>query len=47
MTALGFAPGTHAYLDRLKAQLSDQPLPNWQERYKQVAPQYPSSWVPR
>ena len=47
MTALGFAPGTHAYLDRLEAQLSDQPLPNWQERYKQIAPQYPPSWVPR
>jgi uncharacterized protein YndB with AHSA1/START domain len=44
-TALGFAPGTHAFMDRLEAQLSQQPLPNWNERYQQVAPQYPPSWV--
>ena len=44
-TALGFAPGTHAFLDRLEAQLASQPLPNWQERYTQVAPQYPPSWA--
>ena len=46
-TALGFAPGTHAFLDRLEAQLGGQPLPNWQERYQQVAPHYPPSWVGR
>jgi len=46
-TALGFAPGTHAFLDRLGAHLGQQPLPNWQERYGQVAPQYPPSWVSR
>lgn len=46
-TALGFAPGTHAFLDRLEAQLSGQPLPNWQERYNEVAPTYPPSWVSR
>src|SRR6266571_318726 len=40
-TALGFAPGTHAFLDRLEAHLSRQPLPNWQERYTQVSSQYP------
>jgi uncharacterized protein YndB with AHSA1/START domain len=44
-TALGFAPGTHAFLDRLEAQLSQQVLPNWNDRYQQVAPRYPPSWV--
>lgn len=47
MTALGFAPGTHTFLDRLVAQLARQPVPNWQERYGQVASQYPPSWVTR
>ena len=46
-TALGFAPGTHAFMDRLEAQLRRAPLPNWQERYQQVAPLYPPSWVNR
>jgi uncharacterized protein YndB with AHSA1/START domain len=46
-TALGFAPGTHAFLDRLEAQLSGAPPPNWQERYTSVAPHYPPSWIPR
>src|SRR2546422_10619519 len=44
-TALGFAPGTHAFMDRLQAQLNRQPLPSWQERYQQVASRYPPSWV--
>lgn len=44
-TALGFAPGTHAFLDRLESQLDKRPLPNWQESYKQVAPNYPPSWT--
>lgn len=44
-TALGFAPGTHAFIDRLEAKLNDQPLPNWQERYQQVSSQYPPSWT--
>lgn len=44
-TALGFAPGTHAFMDRLEAQLNKQPLPNWQERYQQVASRYPPSWL--
>ncbi len=47
MTALGFAPGTHAFLDRLAARLDGTPLPGWQERYTQVAPRYPPSWTPR
>lgn len=46
-TALGFAPGTHAFMDRLEAHLGHSPLPNWQERYQQVASKYPPSWVPR
>lgn len=44
-TAIGFAPGTHAFMDRLEAQLDNLPLPNWQERYQQVASSYPPSWV--
>jgi hypothetical protein len=44
-TALGFAPGTHAFLDRLEGQLSHRPLPNWRERYSEVAPDYPPSWL--
>jgi uncharacterized protein YndB with AHSA1/START domain len=46
-TALGFAPGTHAFLDRLSAQLGGKALPNWQERYRQVASQYPPPWLSR
>jgi uncharacterized protein YndB with AHSA1/START domain len=46
-TALGFAPGTHAFIDRLQAHLDREPLPNWQERYQQIAPKYPPSWVSR
>ncbi len=44
-TAKGFAPGTHAFLDRLEAHLNGKKLPNWQERYKEVAGNYPSSWL--
>jgi uncharacterized protein YndB with AHSA1/START domain len=32
--------GTHAFFDRLEALLADEPLPNWQERYNEVAPSY-------
>jgi len=46
-TAGGFAPGTHAFLDRLAAQLDGRSLPNWQERYTEVAPLYPSNWTTR
>ncbi len=41
MTALGFAPGTHAYLDRLEAYLDHAPLPNWMQRYEEVRGGYP------
>ncbi|MGW6936301.1 SRPBCC family protein [Lentzea sp. NPDC054927] len=40
--ALGFAPGTHAFLDRLTAHLDDETLPGWSERYAEVAPAYPA-----
>lgn len=35
--AEGFLPGTHAYLDRLEAYLAGDRLPNWAERYREVA----------
>lgn len=40
-TALGFAPGSHAFLDRLKAHLDDAALPNWMQRYEEVKSGYP------
>lgn len=45
--ALGFARGTHAFIDRLEAHLSRRLLPDWQTRYQEVAPGYPPSWVSR
>ncbi len=33
----GFRPGTHAYLDRLEAHLAGEPVPDWTQRYQQVA----------
>ena len=41
-TALGFAPGMHAFLDRLAAHLDHKVLPNWMERYAAVKGSYPS-----
>ncbi|HVX01947.1 MAG TPA: SRPBCC family protein [Nitrososphaera sp.] len=41
-TALGFAPGMHAFLDRLAASLNQEALPNWMERYDAVKGSYPS-----
>lgn len=41
-TALGFAPGMHAFLDRLVAHLDQKVLPNWMERYAAVKGSYPS-----
>ncbi|MFS8101313.1 SRPBCC domain-containing protein [Lentzea alba] len=40
--ALGFVPGTHAFLDRMQAHLNGENPPNWQERYAEVAPNYPA-----
>ena len=42
-TAVGFAPGTHSFLDWLEAHLANRPLPNWVVRYREVASLYPSS----
>lgn len=39
--ALGFVPGTHAFLDRMDAHLRQAELPGWSERYAEVAPSYP------
>jgi uncharacterized protein YndB with AHSA1/START domain len=44
-TALGFAPGTHAFLDRLSAQLDGTKLPDWMGRYAEVKDRYPA-WDP-
>jgi uncharacterized protein YndB with AHSA1/START domain len=40
--ALGFVPGTHAFLDRMTAHLNNEEPPNWSERYAEVAPAYPA-----
>jgi uncharacterized protein YndB with AHSA1/START domain len=40
--ALGFASGTHAFLDRMQAHLNGENPPNWSERYAEVAPNYPA-----
>jgi uncharacterized protein YndB with AHSA1/START domain len=43
-TATGFAPGVHAFLDRLEAQLSGEPIPDWMGRVVEVRGNYPSMW---
>jgi|SRR4051794_13375223 uncharacterized protein YndB with AHSA1/START domain len=40
-TASGFLPGTHAFLDRLEAQLDGQPLPDWTHRFEELLGRYP------
>ncbi len=40
-TGLGFAPGMHAFLDRLESHLNHKVLPNWMDRYAQVKGSYP------
>ena len=35
--AQGFRPGTHAYFDRLEAYLAGEAMPNWAQRYREVA----------
>ena len=40
-TAGGFAPGTHAYLDRLGAFLDSAPLPDWRKRVEEMWSSYP------
>jgi len=44
-TALGFAPGVHGFLDRLAAQLEDEPLPDWGRRVERMRRHYPT-WPP-
>jgi uncharacterized protein YndB with AHSA1/START domain len=41
-TARGFAPGTHVLLDRLEAQLDQQPLPAWMPRFTDLMSLYPA-----
>jgi uncharacterized protein YndB with AHSA1/START domain len=41
-TALGFAPGTHALLDRLEARLGQEFLPDFFSTYDEVKSGYPS-----
>lgn len=40
-TAQGFAPGIHAFLDRLEASLAKTPLPDWRDRVEEERPSYP------
>lgn len=40
--ALGFLPGTHAFLDRMDAHLASAALPDWGARYAEVASAYPA-----
>jgi uncharacterized protein YndB with AHSA1/START domain len=43
-TATGFAPGIHAFLDRLAAQLGGEPIPDWIGRVAEVRGSYPALW---
>lgn len=40
-SAGGFAPGLHAFLDRLESQLDGTPLADWMERFIALRPSYP------
>lgn len=40
-TARGFLPGSHAFLDRLQAQLDGHTLPDWTQRFEQLQTKYP------
>jgi uncharacterized protein YndB with AHSA1/START domain len=42
LTAGGFAPGWHAFLDRLERQLAGEPLPDWVERFAAMRAAYPA-----
>ena len=41
-TSLSFAPGWHAYLDRLEANLNNEELPDWMHRLGEVKELYSS-----
>ncbi len=42
LTSSWFAPGWHAYLDRLEASLDNEVLPDWTRRFAEVKELYPS-----
>jgi uncharacterized protein YndB with AHSA1/START domain len=39
-TSAGFAPGTHAFLDRLEAYLDHKSLPDWRKRVEEMRNSY-------
>lgn len=39
-TAAGFAPGTHAFLERLEAHLAHEPMPEWMPRFQALMTDY-------
>jgi uncharacterized protein YndB with AHSA1/START domain len=41
-TSSRFAPGWHAYLDRLEASLNNEVTPDWMQRFAEVKGLYPS-----
>jgi len=38
--AFGYAPGWHAFIDRLTSHLNEEQLPEWGVRYSEVQPEY-------
>jgi uncharacterized protein YndB with AHSA1/START domain len=42
LTSSWFAPGWHAYLDRLEASLNNEVPPNWMQRFAEIKELYPS-----
>jgi uncharacterized protein YndB with AHSA1/START domain len=45
-TAMGFAPGMHAFLDRLEAQLEGKSVPEWMPRVAELRKLYPTGRRP-
>ncbi len=45
-TAIGFASGMHAFLERLEAQLDGKPMPEWLGRVAELRKQYPAGQRP-
>jgi uncharacterized protein YndB with AHSA1/START domain len=45
-TALGFAPGFHAFLDRLETQLDGRSVPEWMSRVVELRKIYPAGQRP-
>jgi uncharacterized protein YndB with AHSA1/START domain len=41
-TSMGFAPGTHAFLDRLEARLNNTEMPDWVMRVQEMRESYPN-----